>query len=69
MAKVTSAILLLRKGKSTVWTTDLDNQMISWSNNYINWMETAEIAKKEAAATKQVLSLFFHDSRRFAYIG
>lgn len=52
MAKVTSAILLLRKGGSTVWTTDLDDQMISWSNDYIKWLETAHIAEEEAIAAK-----------------
>ena len=52
MAKVTSAILLLRKGGSTAWTKDLDDRMISWSNDYINWMETADIAIEEADAAK-----------------
>jgi hypothetical protein len=52
MAKVTSAILLLRKGRSTAWTKDLDNRMISWSNEYIKWMETADIAIEEANADK-----------------
>jgi hypothetical protein len=58
MAKVTSAILLLRKGGSTAWTKDLDQKMISWSNDYINWLETADIALDEAAANKYVLSVF-----------
>ena len=52
MAKVTSAILLLRKGGSTAWTKDLDDKMISWSNDYIKWMETADIAIEEANAAK-----------------
>ena len=52
MAKVTSAILLLRKGGSTAWTKDLDERMISWSNDYIKWMETADIAIEEASAPK-----------------
>ena len=52
MAKVTSAILLLRKGGSTAWTKDLDDRMISWSNDYIEWIETADIAIEEANAEK-----------------
>ena len=52
MAKITSAILLLRKGGSTAWTKDLDERMISWSNEYIEWMETADVAIEEATATK-----------------
>ena len=52
MAKITSAILLLRKGGSKAWTKDLDDRMISWSNDYIKWMETADIAIEEANAPK-----------------
>ena len=52
MAKVTSAILLLRKGGSTAWTKDLDERMISWTKEYIKWMETAEFAIDEANAAK-----------------
>lgn len=52
MAKVASAILILRKGKSTQWTGDLDNQFIAWSNEYIKWLETAEIAIEEKDAAK-----------------
>jgi hypothetical protein len=61
MAKVTSAILFLRKGGSTAWTKDLDKKMISWSKDYINWLETADIALDEAAANKYVLSVFSKD--------
>ena len=52
MAKITSAILLLRKGGSTAWTKELDDRMISWTNDYIKWMETADIASEEAIALK-----------------
>jgi len=51
-AKIASAILILRKGGSTAWTTDLDNQMIAWSKAYINWLETAKIAVEERVSTK-----------------
>ncbi|KAF8152909.1 chondroitin AC/alginate lyase [Crassisporium funariophilum] len=50
MSKITSAILLLRKGKSAAWTSDLDNQMIAWSREYITWLETADIAVEEGLA-------------------
>lgn len=52
MAKVTTAVLILRKGKSTLWTSDLDNQLISWTNEYITWLETAKIAVEESIAPK-----------------
>jgi hypothetical protein len=57
MAKVTTGILVLRKGKSTLWTTDLDNQMIAWATEYITWLETAESAIEERDATKYALFL------------
>ena len=52
MAKVTTAILLLRRGGSTAWTTDLDDKMTSWSYEYIKWVETSKTAIEAAAATK-----------------
>ena len=52
MAKVTSAILILRKGNSTLWTSALDTQLISWTNEYITWLETAKIAVEESIAPK-----------------
>ncbi|KAF8802054.1 chondroitin AC/alginate lyase [Phlegmacium glaucopus] len=60
MAKVTSAILLLRQGKSTAWTKDLDDKMISWSNEYITWMETADIAIMEAAAANNHGTFYYN---------
>ncbi|PPQ65138.1 hypothetical protein CVT24_003228 [Panaeolus cyanescens] len=47
MAKITSAILILRKGGSTAWTTDLDNQMQAWAGQYVDWLETADLALQE----------------------
>lgn len=58
MAKVTTAVLILRKGKSAQWTDDLDSRLISWTNEYINWLETATIAVEESIAPKRVISSF-----------
>jgi len=52
MAKVTTGILVLRKGKSTLWTTELDSQMVSWAKEYTTWLETAKIAIQERNSTK-----------------
>ena len=52
IAKVTTAVLILRKGNSTLWTSDLDTQLISWTNEYITWLETAKIAVEESVAPK-----------------
>ncbi|PFH51147.1 hypothetical protein AMATHDRAFT_143319 [Amanita thiersii Skay4041] len=50
MSKVVSGILLLREGKSSAWTPDIDAQMVAWSKEYITWLETAHIAIEEAHA-------------------
>ncbi|CAA7263300.1 unnamed protein product [Cyclocybe aegerita] len=60
MAKITSAILLLRKGGSTVWTSELDSQMIAWAREYIQWMETAEISIEEREAENNHGTFFYN---------
>ena len=55
MTKVASAILILREGNATDWTPDLDNQMVSWVQEYIQWLETANQAIQESDATKCVV--------------
>ena len=54
MAKIASALLLLRKGGSTAWTSDLDNKMIAWSREYITWLENSELATDERDSEKLV---------------
>lgn len=55
MSKIVSGILILRKGQSPDWTTELDDAMNSWAREYITWLETAKIAIEEALATKYVM--------------
>ncbi|KIJ51844.1 hypothetical protein M422DRAFT_776428 [Sphaerobolus stellatus SS14] len=50
-AKIASGILILRKGGSSDWTTDLDNQFKAWCSEYITWLEAASIALQEAVST------------------
>ncbi|TFK69870.1 chondroitin AC/alginate lyase [Pluteus cervinus] len=47
MAKIVTGILILREGKSSDWTSDLDNGMVSWSREYITWLETSTLALQE----------------------
>ncbi|KAJ6625224.1 alginate lyase-domain-containing protein [Mycena sp. CBHHK59/15] len=49
-AKIASGILILRKRGSSDWTTGIDNQMIAWCKQYINWLQTAPTAMQAAAA-------------------
>lgn len=52
MTKIVSGILILRKGKSSDWTADLDSQMTAWTKEYISWLETAIISLEEGRADK-----------------
>ncbi|KAK2460872.1 hypothetical protein APHAL10511_007342 [Amanita phalloides] len=49
-AKIASAILIFRKGNAADWTPDLDSKMVSWVNQYIGWLETANLALQESEA-------------------
>ncbi|KAF8064896.1 chondroitin AC/alginate lyase [Lyophyllum atratum] len=50
MAKIVSAIMILRKKNCTDWTPELDNQMNAWNTEYITWLETAPISLEEGRA-------------------
>lgn len=54
MAKVANAILILRKGNSIYWTSDMDQEMINWCQGFIEWFTTYWIALEEAIAPKSV---------------
>lgn len=55
MAKITSAILILREAKSASWTAALDSQMVSWTKAYIKWVTTNSIAHEEQVSAKFVI--------------
>lgn len=59
-AKIVSGILILRKGVSPDWTTELDNEMVAWANEYIPWLETNKIALGEATATNNHGSFYYN---------
>lgn len=52
MTKLTSAILILRNGKSPDWTDELNTQMLNWTTSYIGWMTSSPIAYGEWTADK-----------------
>ncbi|KAI0265334.1 chondroitin AC/alginate lyase [Gloeopeniophorella convolvens] len=51
MAKVATAVLVLREGKAPEWNSTVDSGLVSWTNQYIQWLTTSPIALGEAAAT------------------
>ncbi|KAG5644276.1 hypothetical protein DXG03_008761 [Asterophora parasitica] len=54
MAKIVTGIMILRKKNCTDWTSELDDQMNSWTREYITWLETAPISLEEGHADKFV---------------
>ncbi len=63
ITKVASAILILRQGNATDWTPDLDNQMVSWVQEYIQWLETSTLAIEEGDATKCVVHGYYSNAK------
>ncbi|KZP15851.1 chondroitin AC/alginate lyase [Athelia psychrophila] len=59
MAKLTSAVLVLRQAKSPDWTDTLDTQMNNWTTNYLEWMTTSPIAKGEWESPNNHGSYFY----------
>ncbi|KAI0320973.1 chondroitin AC/alginate lyase [Amylostereum chailletii] len=60
MAKVATGILALREGGSSAWTSDLNSQMITWSNEYMAWLETSPIALQEGAAANNHGTFYYN---------
>lgn len=58
MVKVVNGILILRSGKSADWTSELDDQMVGWTREYISWLQNAPLAQEEVAAAKYVISYY-----------
>ncbi|KAL9709182.1 hypothetical protein Ac2012v2_007537 [Leucoagaricus gongylophorus] len=48
MVKIVSGVLILRKSNSTAWSAESDNGMKSWVSQYVNWLETKDIALMES---------------------
>lgn len=58
MAKIATGIMILREGKSSAWTSELDTQMTNWTNSYMHWLETADLALQEKNTVKYDAPLF-----------
>ncbi|KAF9001208.1 chondroitin AC/alginate lyase [Cyathus striatus] len=60
MTKVVSAVLILRRSRHPGWTSDIDSQLIAWTQEYITWLETASIALEEGAATNNHGTFYYN---------
>ena len=52
MSKLTSGVLVMRKGQAPEWTQTLDDGLNAWAKRYIVWLTTHELALGERSATK-----------------
>ncbi|KAJ6549081.1 chondroitin AC/alginate lyase [Mycena vulgaris] len=59
-AKIASGILMLRKSGNTDWTPTLDGQLIAWSNQYINWLQTSALGKQAGSSTNNHGTIFIN---------
>lgn len=46
--------MIFRKGNATDWTPDLDSKMVSWVQQYIDWLETSNSGIQESESAKCV---------------
>ncbi|KAG6810901.1 hypothetical protein H0H92_009894 [Tricholoma furcatifolium] len=60
MTKIVTGIEILRKTNCSDWTSDLDNQMNSWTTQYIAWLESAPISLEEEAAPNNHGTFFYN---------
>ncbi|KAH8824435.1 chondroitin AC/alginate lyase [Flagelloscypha sp. PMI_526] len=65
ICKILSGILILRKTKSTAWTSDIDTQMRNWTTTYIGWLTTADLPLQEKAAPNNHGSFYFNQLAAF----
>lgn len=54
MVKILSGVLILRNGKATEWTSEVDDGFVSWAKAYIPWLQTNKLAIEERDSTKYV---------------
>ena len=52
MTKVASAVLIMREADAPSWTSDMDLGLTAWTEQYIQWLTTAQIAIQESVAAK-----------------
>jgi hypothetical protein len=54
MVKIVNSVLVLRAGNAPGWTSAIDSGLVAWTESYIGWLTTNQLALEEAAATKCV---------------
>ncbi|GJJ11888.1 hypothetical protein Clacol_006126 [Clathrus columnatus] len=57
--KIITGILILKQGNCALWTPDLDSQMTSWVQQFVQWLETAPTAIEESKAVNNHGSFYF----------
>ena len=52
MAKVVSGVMLLRELNATEYAQEVDDGLVSWAGDMVDWLETSEQGLGERNATK-----------------
>ncbi|CAE7221817.1 unnamed protein product [Rhizoctonia solani] len=60
MSKLTSGILVLRKGKAPEWTQALDDGLNAWAKQYISWLTTSQMGLEEKVSPNNHGSFYFN---------
>lgn len=60
MTKIAASILILRKAENPDWTAAIDEQMVAWTSEYIEWLETAELALQEGDAANNHGTFYYN---------
>ncbi|TFL01411.1 alginate lyase-domain-containing protein [Pterulicium gracile] len=60
MTKIASAVIVLCQMSAPQWTTGRDNGLNDWPRQYINWLETAELAVVERGAPNNHGTFYFN---------
>ncbi|KAI0772940.1 chondroitin AC/alginate lyase [Trametes elegans] len=60
MSKLVSGVLILRQGKASEWTSEIDTRLTNWTTSYINWLTTAKIALEEESAANNHGTFYYN---------
>ncbi|KAL1412219.1 hypothetical protein Q8F55_003230 [Vanrija albida] len=59
MAKIASAVILLREGNAEGWNSTFDGQLQDWVKEYVSWITTEKIALEEKDAPNNHGSFYY----------
>ncbi|EKM60952.1 uncharacterized protein PHACADRAFT_156084 [Phanerochaete carnosa HHB-10118-sp] len=58
MVKVVNAIQLLRSTKSPDWTSTREQSMMTWTQNYVSWLQNSDLGKEVSTKANNHLTFY-----------